>query len=87
MAYATKIKVWQLSTVLLAAALVMVSLFARRAQAVPQPNMEAALGHLEQAKASLERGEHNKGGFRSKALEATTTAIGFVREGIQTGNH
>jgi hypothetical protein len=87
MAYATKVRFWQLSTLLLAAALVVMSLFASRALAVPQPNMEAALGHLEQAKAALERGEHNKGGFRQKALEATTAAIGFVREGIQTGNH
>jgi hypothetical protein len=84
MAYATKIKMWQLSTLLLAAALG-VSLFATRAQAVQQPNMEAALGHLEQAKASLERAEHNKGGFRIKAIEATATAIGFVREGIEAG--
>jgi hypothetical protein len=65
---------------------VVVSVFAVRAQAVPQPNMEAALGHLEQAKASLERAEHNKGGFRVKAIEATNTAIGLVREGIQIGN-
>lgn len=87
MAYATRIKLWQLSTLLLAVALVVISVFATRANAVPQPNMEAALGHLEQAKASLERAEHNKGGFRVKALEATTTAIGLVREAIQVGNH
>lgn len=86
MAYATRIKLWQLSTMLLAVALVLMSVFATRAHAVPQPNMEAALGHLEQAKASLERAEHNKGGFRVKAIEATSAAIAAVREGIQLGN-
>jgi hypothetical protein len=60
--------------------------FAGRASAVPQPNMEAALGHLEQAKASLERAEHNKGGFRVKALEHLNQAITAVREGIASGN-
>jgi hypothetical protein len=76
---------WKLSTLALALALV-TTLFATRAQAVPQPNMEAALGHLEQAKTALERAEHNKGGFRVKALEATNAAIAAVREGIAVGN-
>jgi hypothetical protein len=86
MAYATRLKLWQLTTLFFAMALVVVSIFAVRAQAVPQPNLEAALGHLEQAKASLERAEHNKGGFRVKAIEATNAAIGLVREGIAIGN-
>jgi hypothetical protein len=86
MAKATKIKLWQLSTLLLALALTGMTVFATRAQAVPQPNMETALGHLEQAKASLERAEHNKGGFRVKALEMTNKAIAAVREGIAVGN-
>jgi hypothetical protein len=86
MAYATRIKLWQMSTLLLAAALVVTSVFATRAHAVPQPHMEAALGHLEQAKASLEQAEHNKGGYRVKAIDATSVAIGLVREAIQIGN-
>jgi hypothetical protein len=57
-----------------------------RASAVPQPNMEAALGHLEQAKSALERAEHNKGGFRVKALDHCNQAIAAVREGIAAGN-
>jgi hypothetical protein len=85
MAYATRLKLWQLTTLLLTVALAVVSLFAARAQAVPQPHMEAALGHLEQAKSALALAD-NKGGFRAKAIEATNAAIGFVREGIQLGN-
>ena len=53
---------------------------------MPQPNMQAALGHLEQAKASLEKAEHNKGGFRAKAVEHVDQAIAAVREGIAIGN-
>ena len=86
MAQATRIKLWKLSTVMLAIALAGMTLVATRAHAVSQPNMEAALGHLEQAKASLERAEHNKGGFRVKAMELTNGAIAAVREGIAVGN-
>ena len=86
MAYATKRKLWKLSVAMAVAALMAMTFFAGRASAVPQPNMEAALGHLEQAKASLERAEHNKGGFRVKALEHVTQAITAVREGIASGN-
>jgi hypothetical protein len=32
--------------------------------------MEAALAQLREARASLERAEHNKGGWRAKAIEA-----------------
>jgi hypothetical protein len=62
------------------------ALVAARAYAVPQPNMQAALGHLEQAKAALEKAEHNKGGFRVKAIEHVNQAIAAVREGIAVGN-
>ena len=40
-----------------------------------QPNMAAALTSLRAARASLEKAEHNKGGWRVKAIEATDTAI------------
>jgi hypothetical protein len=86
MAYATKRKLWKLSLAMAAVVLMAMTFFAGRASAVPQPNMEAALGHLEQAKASLERAEHNKGGFRVKALEHLNQAITAVREGIASGN-
>ena len=81
-----RIGLWKAATLVLAMALVMVTVLAQRAQAVPQPNLEAALGHLEQAKAALEKAEHNKGGFRVKALEMTNAAIAAVREGINVGN-
>jgi hypothetical protein len=86
MAYATKLKLWKVSVVTIGAMLLVLGFFAGRASAVPQPNMEAALGHLEQAKASLERAEHNKGGFRVKAVEHVNQAIAAVREGIAAGN-
>jgi hypothetical protein len=62
------------------------ALFAARAYAMPQPNMEAALHKLEEAKAALDRAEHNKGGFRVKAIEHVNQAIAAVREGIAVGN-
>ena len=86
MAYATKMKLWKVSALVFGVLLMVLTFMAGRASAVPQPNMEAALGHLEQAKASLERAEHNKGGFRVKAIEHVNQAIGAVREGIAIGN-
>jgi hypothetical protein len=47
-----------------------------------QGNMEAALGHLQEAKGALERAEHNKGGHREKALKEVNEAINHVQEGI-----
>jgi hypothetical protein len=47
-----------------------------------QPNMEAALAHLQEARASLEKAEHNKGGWRVKAIEATDVAIGETKRGM-----
>ena len=86
MAYATKVKMWKLGGVMAAVVLLVLTFFVGRASALPQPNMEAALGHLEQAKTALERGEHNKGGFRVKAIEHVNQAIAAVREGIVAGN-
>jgi hypothetical protein len=82
----TKMTLRRLAALLGALALVGLTFHAGRASAVPQPSMESALGHLEQAKAALERAEHNKGGFRVKALQLTSQAIGAVREGIAVGN-
>jgi hypothetical protein len=86
MAYATKMKLWKVSALVFGVALMVLTFFAGRASAVPQPNMEAALGHLEQAKASLEKAEHNKGGFRVTAIGHVNQAIAAVREGIAIGN-
>lgn len=76
----------KLSTTVLVLALAVTSFLAARAYAFPQPNMEAALRHLQNAKTALERAEHNKGGFRVKALEHVDQAIAAVREGIAIGN-
>jgi hypothetical protein len=46
-----------------------------------QPNMAAALGSLRAARASLEKAEHNKGGWRAVALEKTNAAIAETERG------
>lgn len=40
-----------------------------------QPNMANALSSLRAARASLDRAEHNKGGWRVAAIEKTNEAI------------
>jgi hypothetical protein len=40
-----------------------------------QGNMQAALDHFKQARASLDKAEHNKGGWRDRAIQAADTAI------------
>ena len=52
-----------------------------------QPNMRAALVHLREAKAALQRAEHNKGGHRGKAVELINRAIAEVEAGIAVGRH
>ena len=47
-----------------------------------QPNMEAALGHLQAARASLQAAEHNKGGWRAAALASTDNAIVETKRGM-----
>ena len=46
-----------------------------------QPNMAGALQELREARGSLERAEHDKGGWRVKAVEATNTAIRETENG------
>lgn len=46
-----------------------------------EPHMSAALGHLEQAKAELEKATPNKGGHREKALQLVDQAMDQVRAG------
>lgn len=46
-----------------------------------QPNMSAAIGSLRNARESLERAEHDKGGWRVKAIEATDMAIREAERG------
>jgi hypothetical protein len=46
-----------------------------------QPNMAAAVAHLKDARASLDKAEHNKGGWRVAAIEATNKAIAETDRG------
>ena len=45
-----------------------------------EPHMSAALGHLEQAKAELEKATANKGGHRERALQLVDQAMQQVRD-------
>jgi hypothetical protein len=40
-----------------------------------QPNMQSALEHFRQARAALDHAEHNKGGWRDRAIQAADNAI------------
>jgi hypothetical protein len=46
-----------------------------------QPNMQSALDHLKQARASLDKAEHNKGGWRDAAIQATDNALRETNRG------
>jgi hypothetical protein len=48
-----------------------------------QPQMQAALAALQQAKGEIEAAAANKGGHRAKALAQIQQAIGAVNAGIQ----
>ncbi len=51
-----------------------------------QPNMAAALTSLRAARASLEKAEHNKGGWRGKAIESADAAIRETDRGCAFAN-
>jgi hypothetical protein len=51
--------------------------------AIHEPHMSAAYGHLQQAKAELERAAANKGGHREKAMEMVDQAMRQIEEGEQ----
>ncbi len=46
-----------------------------------EPHMSAAMGHLEQAKAELEKATPNKGGHREKAMQLVDEAMQQVQQG------
>jgi hypothetical protein len=48
-----------------------------------QPNMSSALNYLRDARGSLERAEHNKGGWRDLAITSTDIAIRETERGCQ----
>ena len=47
-----------------------------------QPHMQAALEHLRAARAELRMAEHNKGGWRVRAIEHVDRAINDTELGI-----
>jgi hypothetical protein len=47
-----------------------------------QPNMQAALGSLQAARAELIKATPNKGGHRERAIQFVDSAIGETRAGI-----
>jgi hypothetical protein len=51
-----------------------------------QPNMANALGSLNAALGSLNKAEHNKGGWRVNAITATNTAIAETNKGCSIAN-
>lgn len=68
----------------IAGTVVTVGYRAARAQAGTcnnQPNMAHALGGLRSARGYLDRAEHDKGGWRVKAIESTDTAIRETEQG------
>ncbi len=79
---------WKLSTFAFAAALATVvgtgSLSS--AHADPQPRMNDALNHLQEALNGLQNAADDKGGHRVKAIAATREAIDQTRKGIAFDN-
>jgi hypothetical protein len=50
-----------------------------------QPHMRRALENLRAARAELQSAEHNKGGWRIRALENTDRAIRETENGMAAG--
>jgi hypothetical protein len=73
-------KTKKISAILLAVSMIgLSSIFAG------QPHMERALEHLRAARAELQAAEHNKGGWRLRALENTERAIRETENGMAVG--
>lgn len=56
------------------------------AMVVDQPNMQAALDHLQSAKQNLQAASADKGGHRQNAIDYVNRAIDEVNRGIAAGN-
>jgi hypothetical protein len=46
-----------------------------------EPHMSAAMGHLQQARAELEKATPNKGGYRERAMDLVDQAMRQVQDG------
>ena len=65
--------------------LIAVAALTTTAARADQPHMRRALENLRAAKAELEMAEHNKGGWRLRAIENTNRAIGETERGMAVG--
>lgn len=70
----------------LAASLVVLAGCQTAALAERQPNMEAAIRSLEEAKLSLQKASGDKGGYRAKAIQSIDLAIQQIKAGIEYDN-
>ena len=70
------------STVLVVMAISALNIASVRAD---QPHMARALQHLRAARAELERAEHNKGGWRARAIRNVDQAIADTENGVKAG--
>lgn len=86
MGQATRTRLRSMAALLMGMTLLALMFAAGRASALPQPYLEAALGHLEQARAALEANDANKSAARTKARDLTVQAIAAVREALASGN-
>lgn len=62
--------------------LLSVSMFGLSSAYADQPRMRRALEHLRAARAALQAAEHNKGGWRDRAIENVNRAIADTERGI-----
>ena len=61
--------------------LMAISAFSLTTARAEQPHMRRALEHLRAARAELQAAEHNKGGWRLRAIEHTDRAIAETERG------
>ena len=52
-----------------------------------QPHMRRALDHLREAKAELQMAEHDKGGWRVRAIRNVNQAIADTERGMSFDRH
>jgi hypothetical protein len=64
------------------AILALTSAFSLNTARADEPHMRRALEHLRAARAELQAAEHNKGGWRVRAIENTDRAIADTERGI-----
>jgi len=62
-----------------------ISAFGMTTARADQPHMRRALEHLRAARAELQSAEHDKGGWRVRALENTDRAIRETERGMAVG--